>query len=303
MKRKETNLIQNTPEWLVWRHKGLGASDAPIVAQKSPYKTAKELWSEKIQPQPPEYKSNPHMDRGHRLEPFVRDQLEKMFGLKIEPKTFEKGIFKASMDGVSDDGKTGFEIKCIGIKSHQDAVLGKIPEHYLHQLYHQFYVSEVNIIVYASYFLEEGKTEGQLKTIFLKKEDVEKEVMAYVKKAKEFWKYVTSRTEPLPSKKDAVDISENEYPDLTEKLKEYQRLSRVFNESKEALEICKEQIKELFEAVGHNKGKYGNLSINKITQKGNVQYKIIPELKEVDLEKYRGKEISKFEIRESKEKK
>jgi predicted phage-related endonuclease len=36
--------IQGSPEWLAWRFKGIGASDAPIIMGKSHYTRAYELF-------------------------------------------------------------------------------------------------------------------------------------------------------------------------------------------------------------------------------------------------------------------
>ena len=38
---------QKSEEWLDWRKKGIGSSDAPIIMGVSPWKTPFELWEEK----------------------------------------------------------------------------------------------------------------------------------------------------------------------------------------------------------------------------------------------------------------
>jgi predicted phage-related endonuclease len=39
---------QQTPEWLEFRKNKIGASDAPIIMETSPWKTPYQLWLEKL---------------------------------------------------------------------------------------------------------------------------------------------------------------------------------------------------------------------------------------------------------------
>jgi putative phage-type endonuclease len=77
---------QGTPEWLAARRTGIGGSDAPVVVGESPYRSAYELWAEKlglVEP-PPE---SPVMTWGRRLEPVVAAAYTEATGRRLRRVT------------------------------------------------------------------------------------------------------------------------------------------------------------------------------------------------------------------------
>ena len=64
-------LEQGSREWLEWRHKGIGASDAPAIMSENPWKSATELLREKCGPAR-DLGLNAAMARGTQLEPEAR---------------------------------------------------------------------------------------------------------------------------------------------------------------------------------------------------------------------------------------
>lgn len=81
---KEVALEQGSKEWLLWRESGIGASDVVTIMGESEYKTKYQLYLEKKGITPPlDLSSNPHVRRGHRCEPIVRDYLSQHFGVNI----------------------------------------------------------------------------------------------------------------------------------------------------------------------------------------------------------------------------
>ena len=73
---------QNTEEWLEFRRDKIGASDAPIIMGKSPWKTPHQLWEEKIGVRTSSYETAA-MRRGKDLESEARKHFEQQTGLIV----------------------------------------------------------------------------------------------------------------------------------------------------------------------------------------------------------------------------
>lgn len=145
---------QNTIEWLQWRRSKIGASDAPVIMNRSPFCTAYELWYEKVAGV--KRRKSYAMERGHELEPIARRLYEVHMGMKFAPQVKIHPKYEwmiASLDGISEDGNHIIEIKCPkNPHSHDIAVGGKIPEHYQIQMQHQMEVCGVKESTYVSFY-------------------------------------------------------------------------------------------------------------------------------------------------------
>lgn len=154
---KRVTVPQNGREWLAWRGKGLGASDAPAVMGVSPWTTPFELWTYKTglcTPPEPHPAAVAAMRRGQELEPLARALAEKALGQPMPSVSGEHDVYpfiRASLDGLSADGKLLLEIKCPGKEDHAKAVKGKVPDKYYPQLQQQFLVSGAEVGVYYSW--------------------------------------------------------------------------------------------------------------------------------------------------------
>ena len=98
-------LIQNTHEWLEFRRKKIGASDAPVILEVSPWKTPYQLWIEKTSGTPSI--TTHHQKRGLELEELARQTFEKKTGTIMFPKVVLHPSFDwmmASLDGIDIDG-------------------------------------------------------------------------------------------------------------------------------------------------------------------------------------------------------
>lgn len=153
MKTDITSLEQNSKEWLEARKRYLGASEAPIIAGLSKYKTIFQLFDEKtglVEAQPSGFAAS----RGHELEPVARDMYNFEFVAQMEPKNFvhANGFMSASLDGWDEALGYGIEIKCP--MSHsiiENASLGKITPDYYAQVQHQMICSGstfTHVVVY-----------------------------------------------------------------------------------------------------------------------------------------------------------
>jgi len=95
------------------------------------------------------------MARGKDLEPAARALANKLADRVFLPCTVVRGTFLASMDGLTNNGKTGCEIK---IPKDEDSDLfervtkGDLPPYYLSQIVQQFHVcDEMERLLYLVY--------------------------------------------------------------------------------------------------------------------------------------------------------
>ena len=131
-------LEQGTRAWLEWRHKGIGASDAPVIMGENPWKDISELLRHK-RGAPKDQVENAAMARGTMLEPEARKKYVLRRGLNVEPACLQSGQYewlRASVDGLSDDGNVVVEIKCGDSVYRNTAMSGRPPNYYYGQLQH-----------------------------------------------------------------------------------------------------------------------------------------------------------------------
>lgn len=155
--------VSDRDAWLAWRKKGIGASDAVIIAGLSPWKTIQELWLDKVG-LAKDIEPNWAMKRGTELEPFARDIYEYQTGIKIPAKNVihpKYEFIKASLDGWSEDERLCVEIKTPGKADLELARQGLIPEKYYPQVQWQLLCTGSDKCDYVTY---DGKS-----TIYIKR--------------------------------------------------------------------------------------------------------------------------------------
>jgi len=132
-------LEQGTREWLEWRHKGIGASDAPVVMGENPWKTAAQLLHEKRGRAARESVQNAAMARGTLLEPEARRRYISRTGRDVQPaclQSSEHEWLRASVDGLTNSGDVVVEIKCGESVYRNTSQNGCAPDYYYGQLQH-----------------------------------------------------------------------------------------------------------------------------------------------------------------------
>lgn len=141
-------LEQGTREWLAWRSRGIGASDAPAIMGENPWKSRARLLREKCG-DVTSFTPNAAMARGTRLEPHARRRYETCFGIPVEPACLQSTRFhwlRASVDGLAHDGEAVVEIKCGESVYLRSATTGKVPAYYHGQLQHILAVTGLSAI-------------------------------------------------------------------------------------------------------------------------------------------------------------
>lgn len=199
-------MIQNSKEWLEWRRKGLGASDAPIVMDVSPYTTRHQLWLEKTgRTEPNRDELNAITERGHALEALARPQYELMMGYDIPPKLAEHPEFeylRASLDGWNEERRLLVEHKWVGQKAFELVVeTGKPLDHHIHQLEHQMFVTGTSLAHYVVYSEHHGR-------IHIVPYESDKNLLQeYLREAAAFWELVQTDTPPELTDRDEVEAT------------------------------------------------------------------------------------------------
>lgn len=156
------------PEWLAWRHTGIGSSDVAVLVGRSRFKDWPTLLTDKSSPVTPEDDSNSYIkERGNKIEFQVRMFMEKTMKRSFSALNVEHTVFpfmKASLDGASEDRKTILEIKLLtsqkpdsinheaeGYKKWLAARNGEVPREYLPQIQHQLFVTGAEVCFFVGY--------------------------------------------------------------------------------------------------------------------------------------------------------
>jgi len=269
-------LHQHTPEWHRWRCQGIGASDAPVIMGDAAFKTARMLWSIKTG-RAGEDAPGWAARRGRELESLARLAYEQQFGIQMEPLCLvhdELEWMRASVDGLSFDGAIVLEIKCPMSQRDQSAAQeGRVPTHYYAQLQHHLEVSRATEIHYWSF---DGKT-GVLVRITPDDEYVRRLIDAEAS----FWQKVTEDCWP-ESVGEELDLSTHP---------KWRQIAFAYRQTRARLGAAaaeERKLREILKAMANARRTYGcGLEVLKSSRKGAVDYRAIPELRGIDLEKYR----------------
>ncbi len=148
------NIEQGSPEWKAMRRLHITATDAACILGLSPFKTAEELYYEKMDGI--ETPVNNAMRRGNELEPIARQLLNEATGIEFTPTVGvhdTEGWCMASLDGISPCGRYICEIKCPStVDTHNLVLQGTIKEYYRPQVQHALFVSGSHFCFFCSYF-------------------------------------------------------------------------------------------------------------------------------------------------------
>ncbi len=134
-------------EWLEWRRKGIGGSDASIVCGVNRYKSPLELWLDKTG-QISFAEAGEAAYWGTQLEPFVKREFTKRTGIEIREvkqllQSEEHPFMLANLDGVCYDPNFGdcvFEAKTASAYKAQEWE-NTIPDEYMLQIQHYMAVT------------------------------------------------------------------------------------------------------------------------------------------------------------------
>jgi putative phage-type endonuclease len=288
----EIQVEQRSAEWFDLRKKHIGGSDVAPILGISPWKSALDVFNEKISPHVEEAPRNPWMQRGVDLEPEALRAFENETGYLMSPKVMISDCSPfaiASFDGFDAMGdKRAVEIKCGGEKSHLQAIYGEIPKYYIAQMQHQMYVAELDEIYFCSYRPE--YIEKPLYIDIIKRD--EEFIASMIEAERRFYEEHMLTGIP-PEKIERFKVIESAvWKDLT---REYLRLDRQEKEASKR----KEEIRDYLVQIAQQENARGNgITLQKIEKKGIIDYKNIPVLKTIDLEEYRRPGTTYWQVKE-----
>lgn len=135
-------------EWLTYRKKGIGGSDASIVCGINRYKSPIELWMEKTD-QLPYQEAGEAAYWGTRLEALVRTEFTKRTDMEVNLVPYllqseEYPFMQANLDGICehpDYGTCIFEAKTASAYKYEEWEEDSLPDAYLLQIQHYMAVT------------------------------------------------------------------------------------------------------------------------------------------------------------------
>ncbi|MCX7167745.1 MAG: YqaJ viral recombinase family protein [Rhodocyclales bacterium] len=270
-------LIQGSQEWLDYRRTMRNASETPAVLGISPWVTPYQLWL--IKTGRSTQAVTQAMTHGTQLEPQARASYEAQTGHVMNPLVMQDGLYSASLDGITLAGDLIVEVKCPfrgrQSKLWREAREGAVPAYYAAQIQHQMMVSgasEAHLWVYVG-------NEGLLLTLHR-----DEPAMEAIRGAWDtFSQYLDGEAPPPLADADSVQRDDPAWGDAAAA---FVAAKRNADSADEALDAARQRLVDL----AKNPRETGSgVSVVKLWKTGNVDYKKVPELRGVDLDRYRGK--------------
>lgn len=269
---------QNTKEWEDLRKTKIGASDAPIIMGDSPWKTPNQLWKEKSGLVENTYKSAA-MQKGHDSEQHGRDIFKKETGVEVFDKVLihtDCEWMMASLDGISEDCKTCVEIKTCGKEDFEKALKNEVPKKYVAQLQHQLCVTGLDKMYYLALSYSDI-TEYVLFEVQRDQKYIEKMLL----KEAQFFSCMQNFSEPALTDRDYVVRDDSQFINICS----------LLSNLKKEMDLIKEKEKEYREIlISMSEGKNcicNDVKIQQVISSGRIDYSSIPEIQDIDLERYR----------------
>ena len=277
-------LTQGSPEWLDYRRSRRNASETAAVMGLSPWSTPYQLWLEKTSRT--NAKVTQAMQRGTELEPSARSAYEEQTELVMQPLVIEDGAYSASLDGMTLAGDLVLEIKCPmrGTRSDlwQDVSQGQVPEHYRVQVQHQLMVSGAEK---AHLWVFDG-AKGILTELTR-----DKALMARIREAWEAFQPFLDRDVPPPlAEGDTWLRSDAAWSQAAEA---YAGAKQYADEAAKRLESARQALIKLAQ---YPKEQGAGITVTRFWKQGSVDYKKVPELTGIDLERYRKRATEEVRV-------
>lgn len=281
------HLEQGTPEWHLHRSQFNNASEAAAVMGISPWfpRTPRQLAEVKLGLKA--VHMNAAMSRGVQFEDAARKNACDSLGIDFEPGVFVRGDYSASLDGISQDGTTLLEIK-VPVKGQQSDLWKQVasgegvPAHYMAQLAHQMHCCDAEKAVFWVY--DPGADLGMAYHLTRDELALTWGLLEIAWKA--FRESVDNLELPDPQGDDEVPVEDQALLSVGEELIEVRKQLTALQAREKALEdALKEALPRTH--ISTFETPHGALKAQWVTRVGAVDYGKIPELRTVDLERYR----------------
>ena len=269
-------LVQGSPDWHAHRAQFRNASESAAVMGLNPWMTPYVLCL--VRTGRMTVPVTAPMQHGTQMEPAARAAYEEQTGSVMQPLVLTDGDYSASLDGITLEGDLIVEIKCPykGRASTlwQAASVGEVPEHYAIQVQHQLMVAGA---ASAHLWVFDGAT-GLLVEI-----QRDEACMEAIRAAWDgFQQYLDGGVPPPLTDRDTVERSD---PAWTLAAGLYVEAKRKAEDAAESLDRARERLVGL---ASHASESGQSVTVTRFFKQGNVDYKKVPELKVVDLDRYRA---------------
>jgi putative phage-type endonuclease len=205
--------FKSKKEWLDYRKKGIGGSDASSIIGLNPYKTNQELWELKTgRGEIEDISDKPYVKYGTKAESLLRNLFKldhPEYTVKHKENTMliddEYEFMYASLDGILTEKSTKrkgiLEIKTTNIlqSMQKEKWNEKIPDNYYIQILHYLMVTKYDFVILVAQLKSEfkGVIYKQTKEYKIERKDVEEDIKYLRDKEVEFWrKYVENDIKP-----------------------------------------------------------------------------------------------------------
>jgi putative phage-type endonuclease len=293
----EEQLPQGSQEWLAVRNLFGMASEVSAALGKSPWIPATPLQLYEVKTGLRKIEVNEAMLRGTRLEPAARAALELNMEIPFDQVVVTCEIdgipVGASLDGWNEKESIIAEIK-VPMKGEDSALWetmvkgGDLPSQYDYQTQQQLLVTGAERLVFWVY---DHDTNAAVMQMIYPDLDKHAEIMSAWMS---FWRYMDRGEMPPASEKDVVERDDADWMCTAKEWKDVHAQMDVLKVKE------KELREELIELADNQSSSGGGVRLKRSEGKGRISYSKIPELKDVDLENFRGKPIVKYYITEIK---
>lgn len=268
-------LIQDTPEWHAFRIEGVGASEVPAVLGVCIYNTVHGIWSVKTK-RSKGFEGNSFTEHGKETEAKARARYELTAMEDVAPACAihpTYSICRASLDGISANGKLILEIKCPKGRSTIDTAMApvpggllpleaaklRVPAQYWPQIQYQLAVTGADLCHFYVFHEESGDT-----ALVPVPPDVDYQGEIIVK-VLDFWaKYVITDIPPPLTDRDVKIVESPDIADICQQI-----LARKDQLAKADLDKLKARAVAL---AGHPKMKCGNVQISTVNRNGKFSF-------------------------------
>ena len=208
--------LQHSQDWHDERRRGIGGSEVAAIMGVSPWKTARDVWEEKVGLSSGT-ETTPIMELGTYLEAFVASRYEQQTGRKVQQRHQQfvhpdHDFLRANIDReiLKDPRGVGIlEIKAMGSYPFRQTKLYGLPDYYALQLQH--------------YLMITGRSWGSFAIMNRDNADIlwfdvepNVEIHARIIEAcSEFWQHVIDGTPPQEQKAEKVELPEMDNGEVT----------------------------------------------------------------------------------------
>jgi putative phage-type endonuclease len=288
---KYVELEQGSNEWLAYRKKGIGASEISAIMGISPWTTPYQKWEEKVYGNTVQL--NASMRRGMEKEEEARQYFQYKNSCLVEPKVVQHEKYPwlfASLDGIDMMGDIVLEIKWANKKVHELAEKGIVIDYYFCQCQAQMACTGVREMWFLSCY-ENNNVRGGADFILvnIKRDDLFIEKMIEIC-SDFYYNHMIKHIPPTLTEKDYKLIDDYEYNELCS-------FYLDLTEQENMIAKKKKELLEKIKTMSEGKNSCSKLfKATKFRVKGGVDYDSIPQLKDIDLEKYRKNNREQWKI-------